>query len=311
MGSEIILRPYQFCNLTECVVRATDTLEDLERKVRLATILGTIQSTLTHFPYLRKIWQKNTEEERLLGVSLTGILDNKLLGASNAGLDKTLEHLKNVAITTNAEWAERLGVPQSAAITCVKPSGTVSQLVDSASGIHARHSQYYIRTVRGDNKDPLTQFMKDQGIPSEPDVMKPETTTVFSFPMKSPEGAITRNDMTAIEQLELWLIYQRHWCDHKPSITVTVRDHEWMEVGAWVYKHFDEVSGVSFLPHSDHTYQQAPYQEVGEREYLDLLAIMPPKIDWAKLSDYETEDTSKGVSTFACVGGACEIVDIN
>ena len=313
-------------NLTEVVVRATDTLEDLERKVKLATILGTIQSTLTHFPYLRKIWQKNTEEERLLGVSLTGIMDSSLLNGSinkdaetaykycrdgDATLASILEYLKNVAIATNAAWAKHLGIPASAAITCVKPSGTVSQLVDSASGIHARHSAYYIRTVRGDNKDPLTQFMKDQGIPSEPDVMKPETTTVFSFPMKSPEGAITRNDMTAIEQLELWLIYQRHWCDHKPSITVTVRDHEWMEVGAWVYKHFDEVSGVSFLPHSDHTYQQAPYQEVGEREYLDLLAIMPPKIDWAKLSDYETEDTSKGVSTFACVGGACEIVDIN
>jgi ribonucleoside-triphosphate reductase (thioredoxin) len=293
------------------VVRATDTLEDLERKVRLATILGTIQSTLTHFPYLRKIWTKNTEEERLLGVSLTGILDNKLLGAANAGLDKTLEHLKNVAITTNTEWATRLGIPVSAAITCVKPSGTVSQLVDSASGIHARHSAYYIRTVRGDNKDPLTQFMKDQGIPSEPDVMKPETTTVFSFPMKSPEGAITRNDMTALEQLNLWLIYQRHWCEHKPSITVTVRDNEWMEVGAWVYKHFDEVSGISFLPHSDHTYQQAPYQECSEREYLDALALMPERIDWSKLSEYEFEDTSKGSSTFACVGGSCELVDIN
>jgi len=303
-------------NLTEVVVRATDTLEDLERKVKLATILGTIQSTFTHFPYLRKVWKDNTEEERLLGVSLTGIMDNPILTNNDMAIScegwsvaKILEHLKNVAISTNAEWAERLGIPASAAITCVKPSGTVSQLVDSASGIHARHSQYYIRTVRGDNKDPLTQFMIDQGIPAEPDVMKPDTTTVFSFPMKSPEGAITRNDMTAIEQLELWLIYQRHWCEHKPSITVTVRDHEWMEVGAWVYKHFDEVSGVSFLPHSDHTYQQAPYQDVSEREYQDLLAVMPPKIDWAKLSDYETEDTSKGTQTFACVG-SCEVVDL-
>jgi ribonucleoside-diphosphate reductase alpha chain len=307
--SEIILRPYQFCNLTEVVVRATDTLEDLERKVKLATILGTIQSTYTHFPYLRKIWQKNTEEERLLGVSLTGIMDNKLLGPSNAGLDKTLKRLKDVAVATNADWANRLGIPVSAAITCVKPSGTVSQLVDSASGIHARHSSYYIRTVRGDNKDPLTQFMKDQGIPSEPCVIKPETTTVFSFPQKSPEGAITRNDMTAIEQLELWLVYQRHWCEHKPSVTVTVRDNEWMEVGAWVYKYFDEVSGVSFLPNSDHSYQQAPYQEINQREYEDLLAVMPPKIDWTKLSDYEKEDTSKGTQTFACVG-SCEIVDL-
>jgi ribonucleoside-diphosphate reductase alpha chain len=308
--SEIILRPYQFCNLTEVVVRATDTLEDLERKVTLATILGTIQSTYTHFPYLRKIWQKNTEEERLLGVSLTGIMDNKLLGPTNAGLDKTLKRLKDVAVATNAEWAERLGIPASAAITCVKPSGTVSQLVDSASGIHARHSAYYIRTVRGDNKDPLTQFMKDQGIPNEPCVMKPETTTVFSFPQKSPEGAITRNDMTAIEQLSLWLTYQRNWCEHKPSVTVTVRDHEWLEVGAWVFKYFDEVSGVSFLPHSDHTYQQAPYQDCSEREYLDALALMPERIDWTKLSDYEKEDMTKSSQTFACSSGVCEIVDL-
>ena len=315
--SEIVLRPYQFCNLTEVVVRATDSLNDLERKVKLATILGTIQSTYTHFPYLRKVWKDNTEEERLLGVSLTGIMDNAVLSGgylhehfNNKTLEEVLEHLKNVAITTNAEWAERLCIPASAAITCVKPSGTVSQLVDSASGIHARHSAYYIRTVRGDNKDPLTQFMIAQGIPNEPDVMKPDSTTVFSFPMKSPDGAITRNDMTAIEQLELWLIYQRHWCEHKPSVTVTVRDHEWMEVGAWVYKYFDEVSGVSFLPHSDHTYQQAPYQEVTEREYLDALAIMPDRIDWSKLSEFETEDASKGTSTFACAGGACEIVDL-
>jgi ribonucleoside-triphosphate reductase len=311
--SEIILRPYQFCNLTEVVVRATDTLEDLERKVTLATILGTIQSTYTHFPYLRKIWQKNTEEERLLGVSLTGIMDNKLLSnyyhSTDGSLSEILEHLKHVAVATNAEWADRLGIPASAAITCVKPSGTVSQLVDSASGIHARHSAYYIRTVRGDNKDPLTQFMIDQGIPNEPDVMKPDSTTVFSFPQKSPVGAITRNDMTAIEQLQLWLVYQRHWCEHKPSVTVTVRDHEWMEVGAWVYKHFDEVSGVSFLPHSDHSYQQAPYQDCSEREYLDALALMPERIDWTKLSDYEKEDMTKSSQTFACVG-SCEIVDI-
>jgi ribonucleoside-diphosphate reductase alpha chain len=311
--SEIILRPQQFCNLTEVVVRATDTLADLEEKVRLATILGTIQSTFTNFPYLRKVWQKNTEEERLLGVSLTGIMDNELMSDKDGdtNLSFTLGVLKNVAINTNAEWAERLGIPASTAITCVKPSGTVSQLVDSASGIHARHSDYYIRTVRGDNKDPLTQFMKDQGIPSEPDVMKPDTTTVFSFPQKSPEGAITRNDMTAIEQLKLWMTYQRHWCEHKPSVTITVKDDEWLEVGSWVYKNFDEVSGVSFLPHSDHTYQQAPYQDCSEREYLEALALMPERIDWARLSEYETEDTSKGTSTFACAGGSCEIVDLN
>jgi ribonucleoside-triphosphate reductase (thioredoxin) len=286
--SEIILRPNQFCNLSEVVVRATDTIVDLERKVRLAAIIGTIQSTLTHFPYLRKIWQTNTEEERLLGVSLTGIMDNRLMTHANAGLEKLLEHLKNVAITTNAEWAERLNIPASTAITCVKPSGTVSQLVDSASGIHARHSAYYIRTVRGDNKDPLTQFMIDQGIPAEPCVMKPDSTTVFSFPQMSPRQAVTRNDMTALEQLELWMTYQRHWCEHKPSVTITVKDNEWMEVGAWVYKNFDEVSGVSFLPHSDHSYQQAPYQEVGKHDYETLLSVMPERIDWARLSEYET-----------------------
>ena len=308
--SEIILRPYQFCNLTEVVVRETDTLETLTRKVRLAAIIGTVQSTLTNFPYLRKIWQKNTEEERLLGVSLTGIMDNALTNGKKGNLSNTLEHLNNVAVATNREWAERLGINPSAAITCVKPSGTVSQLVDSASGIHARHSAYYVRTVRGDNKDPLTQFMKDQGIPAAPCVMKPDSTTVFSFPMKSPEGAVTRNDMTAIEQLELWLTYQRYWCEHKPSITVTVRDHEWMEVGAWVYAHFDEVSGISFLPHSDHTYQQAPYQECTKHDYETLLSVMPDSIDWSKLSDYEKEDTSKGTNTFACSSGVCEIVDL-
>ena len=308
--SEILLRPNQFCNLSEVVVRATDSIEDLERKVRLATIIGTVQSTLTNFPYLRKIWTKNTEEERLLGVSLTGILDNKLLTTANAGLEATLERLKDVAIATNAEWAERLGIAVSTAISCVKPSGTVSQLVDSASGIHARHSAYYVRTVRGDNKDPLTQFMKDQGIPSEPCVMKPDSTTVFSFPQKSPEGAITRNDMSAIEQLDFILTYQRHWTEHKVSCTVTVKENEWMEVGAYVYKHFDEMSGVSFLPHSDHTYQQAPYQDCTRHEYEMLLSVMPDKIDWAKLSEYETEDTSKGTSTFACSGGTCEIVDL-
>ena len=300
----------QFCNLTECVVRATDNIEDLERKVKLATILGTIQSSFTKFPYLRKVWQKNTEEERLLGVSLTGIMDNPLMTSANAGLEKTLEHLRNVAVTTNAEWAERLGIPVSAAITCVKPSGTVSQLVDSASGIHARHSPYYIRTVRGDNKDPLTKFMQDQGIPSEPCVFKGDTTTVFSFPQKSPAGAVTRNDMTAIEQLETWLTYQRHWCEHKPSVTISVRDHEWLEVGAFVYKYFDEMSGVSFLPHSDHTYQQAPYQDCSKEEYEELLALMPERIDWSKLSEYEQEDNTAAMQTLACSGDTCEIVDL-
>jgi ribonucleoside-triphosphate reductase len=308
--SEIILKNAQFCNLTECVVRATDNIDDIERKVKYATILGTIQSTYTKFPYLSKDWADNTEEERLLGVSLTGIMDNPLMTSKNAGLAKTLEHLRNVAISTNDEWAERLGIPPSAAITCVKPSGTVSQLVDSASGIHARHSPYYIRTVRGDNKDPLTKFLVDQGVPNEPDVMKPDNTTVFSFPQKAPAGAVTRNDMTAIEQLEMWLTYQRHWCEHKPSITVSVRDSEWVSVGAFVYEHFDEMSGVSFLPHSDHTYQQAPYQDCDKSDYEALLSLMPTEIDWSKLSDYEQEDNTAGMQTMACSGDVCEIVDL-
>ena len=308
--SEIILRPSQFCNLTEVVVRATDTLDTLSEKVRLATILGTIQSSFTKFPYLRKIWTKNTEEERLLGVSLTGIMDNPLMTLKNKGLEKTLDHLKQIAVTTNATWAERLDIPVSAAICCVKPSGTVSQLVDSSSGIHARHSAYYIRTVRGDNKDPLTKFMIDQGIPNEPDVMKPDATTVFSFPMKAPEGATVTADMTAIEQLEMWLAYQRHWCEHKPSVTINVKNDEWFEVGAFVYKHFDEMSGVSFLPFNEHTYQQAPYQECDESAYHKMLGIMPSNIDWSLLSEYESEDNTSGSQTLACSGDACEIVDL-
>jgi ribonucleoside-triphosphate reductase len=305
--SEIILRPYQFCNLTEVVIRATDTIKSLERKVRLATILGTIQSTYTNFPYLRPIWQKNTEEERLLGVSLTGIMDNELTYKADA---KTLQKLRDVAVQTNRDYAKSLGIDESAAITCVKPSGTVSQLVDSASGIHARHSSYYIRTVRGDNKDPLTQFMKDSGIPSEPCVMKPDSTTVFSFPTKSPDGAVTRNDMDAIEQLELWKLYALNWCEHKPSVTITVRENEWLKVGAWVYDNFDICSGVSFLPHSDHTYAQAPYQDCDKSTYKEAVSKMPARIDWSKLSDYEKEDNTSGMQTLACSSGACEIVDL-
>ncbi len=308
--SEIILRPYQFCNLTEVVVRSTDTLEDLKRKVALATILGTIQSTYTKFPYLRKIWQKNTEEERLLGVSLTGIMDNFLMTTKNEGLEELLETLRNVAVKTNADWADGLGISRSTAITCVKPSGTVSQLVDSASGIHSRHSPFYIRTVRGDNKDPLTEFMKDQGIPSEPCVYKGDTTTVFSFPVKAPEDAVVTSDLTAIEQLETWLAYQRHWCEHKPSVTINVRKDEWFEVGAFVYEHFDEMSGVSFLPYDDHIYQQAPYQEVSESEYERLLSLMPEDINWEGLSKYEEEDNTVSMQTMACSGDTCELVDI-
>ena len=307
--SEIILRPYQFCNLTEVVVRASDDKESLKKKVRLATILGTIQSTFTHMPYLRKIWKKNTEQERLLGVSLTGIMDNMVLSKT---LDsKTwLKEMKELAIDTNIYYSAILKIPQSAAITCVKPSGTVSQLVDSASGIHARHSDYYIRTVRGDNKDPLTMFLKDSGIPAEPCVMKPDSTTVFSFPTKSPTGSVTRNTMTAIEQLELWKHYALNWCEHKPSVTITVKDEEWMEVGAWVYKNFEICSGISFLPHSDHTYAQAPYQDITEEEYNDLKKQMPTKIDWTALSLYEKKDTTNSSQTLACTADGCEIVDI-
>jgi len=308
--SEIILRPYQFCNLTEVVIRATDSYDDLERKVRMASILGTIQSTYTKFPYLRKVWQRNTEDERLLGVSLTGIMDNTLTTTQNHGLSKTLEKLREVAVETNIDLSKRLGINPSTAITCVKPSGTVSQLVDSASGIHARHSNYYIRTVRGDNKDPLTQFMADQGIPNEPCVMKPDQTTVFSFPVKAPSGAVVTEDMTAIEQLETWLMYQRHWCEHKPSVTINVRKDEWFEVGAFVYKHFDEMSGVSFLPYNEHTYQQAPYQEITKEQYEESLSQMPKAVDFFKLKEYEKQDNTAGSQTMACTGDVCEMVDI-
>jgi len=312
--SEIILRPYQFCNLTEVVVRETDTEESLIRKVKLATILGTFQSTLTEFKYLRKIWKDNTEEERLLGVSLTGIMDNALTSGKSPRLGKNIEglltRLRDVAVKTNKDVASKLGIPQSTAVTTVKPSGTVSQLVDSASGIHARHNEHYIRTVRGDNKDPLTKFMMAQGIPHEPDVMKPDSTTVFSFPMKPPSSAVCRKDMSAIEQLDIWLMYQKHWCEHKPSVTISVKEDEWLEVGSWVYNNFDDVSGISFLPFSEHTYKQAPYQDCDKKEYEDTLSIMPKSIDWTKLSDYEKEDTTKSAQTFACSGDSCEIVDI-
>jgi ribonucleoside-triphosphate reductase (thioredoxin) len=310
--SEIILRDREFCNLTEVVVRSDDTIETLKEKVKFATILGTWQSTLTNFRYLSSEWKKNCEEERLLGVSLTGIMDNDLTNGrqGNKILISVLEELKQVAIETNKEYAKKLKINPSAAITCVKPSGTVSQLVDAASGIHARHSDYYVRTVRADNKDPLCQFMKDKGFPYEACVMKPEHVTVFSFPVNSPSASIKRDEMSAIEQLENWLIYQQHWCEHKPSITVTIREEEWMEVGAWVYKHFDEVCGVSFLPHSDHVYKQAPYQECTKMEYEELSKKMPKDINWIELKSYEENDNTSGSQTFACSGNSCEIVDI-
>ena len=310
--SEIILRPYQFCNLSEVVLREKDTTEDVANKIRLASILGTWQSTLTDFKYIRKIWKDNTEEERLLGVSLTGQFGHKFFSGQE-GLDKlatTLDKLREYAVQINIEEAEKIGIPASAAVTCVKPSGTVSQLVGVSSGMHPWHSDYYIRTVRGDKKDPITQFLKDSGIPTEDDVMRPDQTSVFSFPVKAPKNAITRNNLNAIEQLETWLVYQRHWCEHKPSITVSVREDEWMEVGAWVYKHFDEVSGISFLPHSEHTYVQAPYQEIEKDAYDELVSKMPKTINWTALSMYELEDTTTGTQALACVSGECEIVDI-
>ena len=305
--SEIILRNREFCNLSECVVRPGDTKETLLEKVRIASILGTLQSTLTNFKYVSSSWKKNCLEERLLGVSLTGIMDCRLTNGKDKNIAGLLEELKAEAVKTNKEWAEKLGIPQSAAITCVKPSGTVSQLVDAASGIHARHNPYYIRTVRGDKKDPLTQLMTNEGFPVEDDIMNPANTAVFSFPMKVDNGAVFRTDLTAIEQLELWLTYQKHWCEHKPSVTISVKEDEWMEVGAWVYKHFDWMSGVSFLPFSEHTYQQAPYQDTDKEGYEFLLKKLPKQVDWSKLSEYESMDMTIGAQELACTAGGCEI----
>ena len=305
--SEIILRSREFCNLSEVVVRPEDTEDSLLVKVKLATILGTIQSTLTNFKYVTKDWKKNCEEERLLGVSLTGIMDNKWTAGKLPGLHTLLQNLKQMSIDTNKDWSKMLGINQSTAITCVKPSGTVSQLVDSASGIHARHNPYYIRTVRGDKKDPLTKMMIDMGFPAEDDVMKPNDTTVFSFPIKCSEDAVFRQDMNAIEQLELWKLYQEHWCEHKPSVTISVKEEEWFEVGAWVYKNFDLMSGVSFLPYSEHTYKQAPYQDCDEKQFRDLENKMPIDVDWTRLSDFEKTDSTIGSQELACSAGSCEI----
>jgi ribonucleoside-diphosphate reductase alpha chain len=306
--SEIILRPHQFCNLTEVVVRASDNLDDLKRKVRLATILGTFQATLTDFKYLRKVWRQNTEEERLLGVSLTGIFDSKwLTGNGTMQIVPNLKEMREVAIKTNKDFAKALKIPQSTAITCVKPSGTVSQLVDSASGIHPRHAPYYIRRVRGDVKDPLTRFLEASGVPCEADVTNSEIM-VFSFPQKAP--TTRKKALTAIDHLELWKAYQEAWCEHKPSITVSVEENEWMSVGAWVYENFDSVSGISFLPKSDHSYRQAPYEEITKEEYEALTAASPTSIQWEKLSEYELEDNTDSSQTLACTADGCEVVNI-
>ena len=303
--SEIILRPHQFCNLTEVVVRRDDGPDILKGKIESAVLLGTLQSNLTDFKYLRRIWKKNCEEERLLGVSLTGVFDNQLLIAN----PEILEELRDFAVDCNKRVAKLLGINQSVAVTCVKPSGTVSQLVDSASGLHPRHSSYYIRTVRGDNKDPLTQLMKDQGIPHEPDVMKPDDTTVFTFYQKAPEGALTRDDISAVEHLDIWMAYQKYWCEHKPSVTINVRENEWPILGGEVYENFSVMTGVALLPHSDHTYQQAPYQEITKEQY-DEGKANEPNVDWEALEYYETEDHTKGSQSLACTGGSCEIVDL-
>ena len=305
--SEIILRNREFCNLSEVVVRASDNRESLLEKVRLATILGTFQSTLVNFKYVSSAWRKNCEEERLLGVSLTGIMDCQYTNGKKSGLPELLDELRKEAVKTNEEFAKAIGINQSVAVTCVKPSGTVSQLVDAASGIHARHNPYYVRTVRGDKKDPLTKMMTDVGFPVEDDQTNPSHTSVFSFPMKVDQKAVFRTDLSAIEQLELWLTYQNHWCEHKPSVTISVKENEWLEVGAWVYKHFDYMSGVSFLPFTDHTYKQAPYQDCSREEYEMLLGKMPKIVEWNKLSEYELTDMTIGAQELACAAGFCEI----
>ncbi len=304
--SEIILRPYQFCNLSSCIVRSDDDMGTLERKIRIAAILGTFQASLTNFPYLRKIWQKNTEEEALLGVSMTGILDNALLNnPDDVDLPARLERLKDVAVATNAEFASAIGINQSVAVTAVKPEGTVSQLCSTASGIHPQHSQYYIRRVRADNKDPLTQFMIQSGFVAEPCVMKPDSTTVFSFPVKVAEGALLREELSALQHLKLWLLFQRHYCEHKPSVTISVKEDEWMDVGAWTYKHFDEVTGVSFLPYDGGTYKQAPYEECTEEQYNQLKMLVPDSVDWENFKEYD--DNVEGAQMLSCTAGGCAI----
>ena len=308
--SEIILRSNQFCNLSEIVVRPDDTLASLKKKAEMAAIIGTLQATLTDFRYLRNCWKKNTEEEALLGVSMTGIMDHYLLSKGESkDLGKWLEEVRDVALDTNKEWAAKLGINQSAAITCVKPSGTVSQLVDSASGIHPRFSKHYIRRVRSDHKDPLAVFMGQSGFPVEQDVMSP-TSAVFSFPVKAPESSVTVKQVGAMQQLELWKAYQNHWCEHKPSITVYYTDSEFLQVAQWIWENFDLCSGISLLPYSDHVYQQAPYEDINAEKYDEMVASMPQGVDWNDLEKYEEEDNTTGSQELACVGGACEIVQI-
>ena len=309
---EILLRSKQLCNLTEVIVKDSDTVEELERKVELASILGTVQSSLTNFKYLRKIWRDNCEEERLLGVSLTGQFGHMLLSGRH-GLDalaSALDLLRTSAIRANETYARRMGINISTAITTAKPSGTVSQLTNSSSGMHPWHSEYYLRSVRGDNKDPLTQFLKDIGVPSEPDLMAPDSTTVFYFPVKAPEGAVTRTELSALEHLEVWKVYKQHWTEHNPSVTVNVKEDEWIEAANWVYENWDDVGGISFLPYDTGTYKQAPYAECDETTYKQFYFDTPKAIDWSLLSVYETEDTTTGSQTLSCTAGNCEVVDV-
>lgn len=310
--AEILLRSKQLCNLTEVVVKAEDTVEELAEKVRLATILGTVQASLTNFKYLRKVWRDNCEEERLLGVSLTGQFGHRLLSGQMGmeELARTLDILRETAIETNERYSKRIGINVSTAITTAKPSGTVSQLTNSSSGMHPWHNDYYFRTVRADNKDPMTQFLKDVGIPHEPDVMAPETTTVFTFPISAPKGAVTRNDITAIDHLNIWKVYKQHWTEHNPSVTINVKEHEWIEVANWVYENWDYVGGISFLPYDSGTYKQAPYQDISETDFRQWDSEMPKAIDWSWLSDYETEDTTTGSQSLACTAGNCEVVSV-
>ena len=304
---EIILRSKGVCNLSEVVIRENDTLADLKEKIEVATIVGTFQSTLTNFRYLRSEWKKNQEEERLLGVSMTGIMDHPVLSKPSEECISWLKELREHAIAVNKEWASVLGIPQSVAITTVKPSGTVSQLVGCSSGIHPAYSKHYIRTVRMDNKDPLTMFFKEAGIPNEPDVTKPNDITIFSFPQQGSKSGITRNETNALEQLELYSVYQKHWTEHNPSITVYYKDNEFLDVGAWIYNNFSDVSGVSLLPHSDHVYKQAPYQEVTE-EFFTEFSNAFPVVDWSKFK--EEEDTTTGTQELSCTAGVCEVVGI-
>lgn len=306
--AEIILKPFEFCNLSTVVVRTDDTAASLKKKVELATIIGTVQSTFVKFPYLRPEWKKNCEEERLLGVSMTGIFDNKLTSGleGKPKLVRLLENLRDHATATNLKWAEKLGINPSKSITCVKPEGTTSCLVDSASGLHPRYADYYFRRIRLDKKDPLYNLMKDQGVPCEDDVINPTSTAVFTFAMKAPRGTVTTEDLRALDHLDLWKTYQEHYCHHKPSVTVNYKDSEFLEVGNWLWENFDMATGIAFLPGGDnHTYAQAPFEQIDSATYA---AHPKVKVNFNDLMKYESEDNTEVGKEFACSAGGCQIV---